>query len=327
MKRKSITSPLAGKVPRRSGPGQSVGKSSIGEDFSHGLRGVGTKRKRASTSSINKEMARLKVARTAAAKTATQTSPFPGFERPRPAEVLRFHTALAKVFKERRPLRKSQRVRRPILDTVVGTILSQNTTNINSHRAFTQLKSKFKSWEKVRLASQSSVASAIACGGLKNTKAQYIKHILQTVHQERGKTSLEYLRKLSKEEVHVELGRFPGIGKKTAAIINLFDVGHPDMAVDTHVFRYAMQLGWVPGEKERAVHNKVGRGSHWPNVTRDSCYAHLDAVFPDSVKYSMHLILTDTVGGLPVVCGARNELAFTGSALQVDGQPLTKFVK
>lgn len=135
---------------------------------------------------------------------------------------------------------------------------------------------------------------------------------------------MEYLRNLSKEDVHADLERFTGIGKKTSAIINLFDVGHPDMAVDTHVYRYAEQLGWVPSEEERASHNNQADAKRWPNVTRDSAYAHLDLTFPDSLKYSMHLILTDTVGGLPVVCGARNELSFDNGIIQVDGKPLSK---
>merc|ERR1719159_1036893 len=136
---------------------------------------------------------------------------------------------------------------------------------------------------------------------------------------------MEYLRQESKERVHAELERFPGIGKKTAAIVNLFDIGHPDMAVDTHVFRYAQQLGWVPSDQERKKHNKNKTVKNWPQITRDSCYAHLDAVFPDDLKYSMHLILTDTTGGLPVRCPASSELGFDGAKLvTVDGAPLRK---
>jgi len=111
---------------------------------------------------------------------------------------------------------------------------------------------------------------------------------------------MEVLRKLDKEAVHMELERFQGVGKKTSAIINMFDCNNPDMAVDTHVFRYALQLGWAPSEKQRVSRNK-GSGSPWPAITRDTVYSHLDATFPDNLKYSMHLILTDTEGGLPVV--------------------------
>jgi len=227
---------------------------------------------------------------------------------------------LAKLFKERRP--SGKRSKRAILDTVVGTILSQNTTNTNSHRAFQQLTDKFATWDAVRTARPTAVEAAIKCGGLAPKKTEWIQHILRTIHKEHGKTSMEYLRKRSKEEVHAELERFTGVGKKTSAIINLFDVGHPDMAVDTHVFRYALQLGWVPSNKQREEHNKKKGGKRWPVVTRDTVYAHLDARFPDKLKYSMHLILTDTEGGLPVVCGAHQMLSFDGRKVGVNGIPL-----
>merc|ERR1711988_590309 len=98
------------------------------------------------------------------------------------------------------------------------------------------------------------------------------------------------------------------------------------MAVDTHIFRYAQQLGWLPTAKELTAHNRKAAKSpslaRWPVVTRDTCYAHLDAIFPDHVKYSMHLIFTDTQGGLPVVCGAYSTLSFDGRVVRVDGERL-----
>jgi endonuclease-3 len=247
-------------------------------------------------------------------------SPYEGYARPTAAEVKKFHAVLAKHFRERRPSRGGPK--RRILDTVVGTILSQNTTNTNSHRAFQNLMGKFRTWDAVRTAKPAAVEAAIKCGGLAPKKTEWILHILRTIHKERGKTSMEYLRKLTKQEVHAELSRFTGIGKKTCAIINLFDVGHPDMAVDTHVFRYALQLRWAPSEKERAAHNKKKLGKPWPVVTRDTVYAHLDSRFPDELKYSMHLILTDTVGGLPVVCGSQRRLGFDGKSVTVNDVPL-----
>eukprot|EP00930_Biecheleria_cincta_P057292 TRINITY_DN4325_c0_g1_i2.p1 TRINITY_DN4325_c0_g1~~TRINITY_DN4325_c0_g1_i2.p1 ORF type:complete len:281 (-),score=43.15 TRINITY_DN4325_c0_g1_i2:257-1099(-) len=202
------------------------------------------------------------------------SSPFEGFPRPSPADVTKIHTALARHFGERRP--GAKKPKRQILDTVVGTILSQNTTNTNSHRAFSQLMERFRNWDAVRTAKPKAVETAIKCGGLAPKKTKWIQHILRTIYKETGITSMEYLRKKSKSEVHAELERFTGIGKKTSAIINLFDVGHPDMAVDTHVFRYALQLGWAPTEKERSIHNKKKQGKPWPVVTRDTVYEHLD---------------------------------------------------
>lgn len=255
-------------------------------------------------------------------RSAKSSSPFPGFQRPSASEVKQFHKLLARHFGERRP----GKGKRNILDTVVGTILSQNTTNTNSHRAFSQLKKSFPTWDKVRTARPAAVQKVIRCGGLAPKKTKWIQAILKTLHKERGESSMEFLRKLNKEQVHQELERFQGVGKKTSAIINLFDCNNPDMAVDTHVFRYAQQLGWAPSEELRARHNK-GSGTAWPAITRDTVYAHLDANFPDNLKYSMHLILTDTEGGLPVVCGARNHLGFDKRGVTVDGKPLKEVVK
>eukprot|EP00438_Fugacium_kawagutii_P015764 Skav233453 [mRNA] locus=scaffold1486:443846:457009:- [translate_table: standard] len=139
----------------------------------------------------------------------------------------------------------------------------------------------FPSWDKVRTARPAAVQKVIRCGGLAPKKTKWIQNILKTLHKERGQTSMEFLRKLDKDSVHQELERFQGVGKKTSAIINMFDCNNPDMAVDTHVFRYALQLGWAPSEEQRVRHNK-GSGTAWPTITRDTVYAHLDATFPDT---------------------------------------------
>jgi len=281
-----------------------------GRNFSHDIKGAGTSNGQAmqpSTATIVK------------GKPPSAMSPFVGFKRPTTRDVMQLHKALAQRFGERQPPPGGRHTE--ILDTVVGTILSQNTNNANAHKAFEKLTTDFLSWDSVRIADPADVEAAIKCGGLAPTKTKWIQHILKTIHGERGQMSMEYLRNETKETVHAELERFGGIGKKSAAIINLFDIGHPDMAVDTHVFRYARQLGWVPSDDERVAHNNAS-SVHWPSVTRDSAYAHLDATFPDKVKYSMHLLLTDTKGGLPAVCGAHKQLAFDGKTVSVDGFPL-----
>mmetsp|Transcript_66292 Transcript_66292/g.115691 ORF Transcript_66292/g.115691 Transcript_66292/m.115691 type:complete len:325 (-) Transcript_66292:282-1256(-) len=295
------------------------------QQFSHGIQLANRAtagKKRLASSALSSSAAKRSRHQAPDGSSHAKPSPYEGFARPTPAEVTKLHSALAKLFGERRPGSKKGR-KRQILDTVVGTILSQNTTNTNSHRAFSQLKEQFRTWDAVRTGKKAAIEAAIKCGGLAPKKTEWIQHILRTIYKETGKTSMEYLRKKSKEEVHADLERFTGIGKKTSAIINLFDVGHPDMAVDTHVFRYALQLGWVPTDKERERHNKAKEGKPWPVVTRDTVYEHLDNIFPDHLKYSMHLILTDTVGGLPVVCGAQRMLSFDGAKVYVDGDVLS----
>jgi endonuclease-3 len=288
-----------------------------GSSFSHGIEVLGDARGKKRKAGQDGQVGQIGTKKVAQAKI---DSPFAGFSKPSASDVTKLHTALAKQFGERKPSKKKSR--RQILDTVVGTILSQNTTNTNSHRAFMRLKSAFPTWDAVRMAKPSAIEATIRCAGLAPKKTPWIQDVLKTIFKERGATSMEYLRQESKERVHAELERFPGIGKKTAAIINLFDVGHPDMAVDTHVFRYALQLHWVPTEKEREAHNKKSSVKRWPVVTRDTVYAHLDNRFPDKLKYSMHLIMTDTEGGLPVVCGSNKRLAFQKGKVIVNGKAL-----
>jgi len=40
----------------------------------------------------------------------------------------------------------------PVIDELVATVLSQHTSDINSERAFAQLKDRFPSWEQVAAA-------------------------------------------------------------------------------------------------------------------------------------------------------------------------------
>lgn len=68
--------------------------------------------------------------------------------------------------------------RRTVLDSLVGTILSQNTTDVNSHRAFASLKAKFPQWADVLAADPAEVVEAIRSGGLAETKTTRIQDIL-----------------------------------------------------------------------------------------------------------------------------------------------------
>ncbi|CAK7328982.1 unnamed protein product [Dovyalis caffra] len=103
-----------------------------------------------------------------------------------------------------------------VLDGLVKTVLSQNTTEVNSQRAFLNLKSAFPTWENVIAAESKCVENAIRCGGLASTKAACIRNILSCLMEKKGKLCLEYLRDLSVAEIKAELFHFKGIGPKTA---------------------------------------------------------------------------------------------------------------
>lgn len=83
--------------------------------------------------------------------------------------------------------------RRSVLDSLIGTMLSQNTTDTTSARAFAQLKAAFPTWEQVRTADAAAVELQIKLCGLAATRTERIQAILETLHLESGTCCLEHL--------------------------------------------------------------------------------------------------------------------------------------
>jgi len=140
--------------------------------------------------------------------------------------------------------RRWQSGREPI-DVLIGTILSQNTTDVNSERAFDSLLAAFGSWEAVASAPIEHIAQAIEFGGLFRVKAVRIKQILSEIKRGRGCISLDFLSSMSISEAKNYLLGLPGVGLKTASCVLLFGLGKPCLPVDTHVFRVAKRLGLI----------------------------------------------------------------------------------
>jgi len=146
------------------------------------------------------------------------------------------------------------------LGGLVGTILSQHTSDINSDRAYQQLIDTFPTWEEVRDAPTYKVAEAIKSGGLANIKAPRIQNALLTLtewQQSQGGTKSlsaylsDELAQRTPEEGWHYLRSIPGVGPKTAACVLMFNLGQPVMPVDTHVHRVSKRLGLI-GRKVNA---------------------------------------------------------------------------
>ncbi|MBA7507987.1 Ultraviolet N-glycosylase/AP lyase [subsurface metagenome] len=131
------------------------------------------------------------------------------------------------------------------IDVLIGTILSQNTSDVNSKRAFESLLSSFGSWESVASAPVEHIAQAIKSGGLSRVKAVRIKQILNKIEEEQVSLSLDFLKSMNISEAKDYLMHLPGVGPKTASCVLLFGLGKPCLPVDTHVFRVAKRLGLI----------------------------------------------------------------------------------
>ena len=161
-----------------------------------------------------------------------------------------------------------RRARRPApaLDMLVATILSQNTSDTNSYRAFTRLRQRYRRWDDVIGAPLGSIRSAIRPGGIADQKSRRIKHVLREIRRRYGRTSLASLHGQSDEAVLNELVSLDGVGVKTAACVMLFSLRRDVFPVDTHVHRICGRLGLSPGSRTpeetfRAMARRVPPGA------------------------------------------------------------------
>ena len=169
--------------------------------------------------------------------------PSRGFSSP-PAAVRRKAAAVDRVLRGLYRLRP-WRSRDP-LGMLIGTILSQHTSDTNSDRAYAQLRRRLPTWEAVRAASTAQIAAAIRPAGLASLKAPRIHAVLRRLERERGRLSLAFLRRRPRDEARAWLRSIPGVGPKTAAIVLQFGLAKPAFAVDTHVDRVGRRLGLIP---------------------------------------------------------------------------------
>ena len=167
----------------------------------------------------------------------------------------------------------------PVSELVL-TILSQNTADLNSERAFEALRATYPSggpitthrvvradgteappegwggvglapgappdWSAVEGEDVGALIEVIRIGGLANQKAPRIQAALRAIRERSGGYDLGFLSGLPPREARDWLTAIPGIGRKTASIVLLFCFGMPLMPVDTHVERVSRRIGLAP---------------------------------------------------------------------------------
>jgi endonuclease-3 len=132
------------------------------------------------------------------------------------------------------------------LDLLVMTILSQNTTDVNSLKAYRSLRSVYPDYEALLISREKDIARLIRAGGLGEIKARRIREALQRIKHDSGSLDLSFLGSQGKEAAIEYLLSLPGVGMKTASVVLLFGFGFPFMPVDTHVYRVSQRLGLIP---------------------------------------------------------------------------------
>ena len=183
----------------------------------------------------------------------TISSPFPDFTHPTPEEAADIHALLSREHPGQLAVRSQPAGytnsattcgdNPNVIEALISTILSQNTTGKNSSAAKASLDAAFgrNDFAAIAAAPREAVVNAIRQGGLANKKAATIQNILDSVKEKHGDYSLQHLTatkdgdRLEDHDIMKELISYGGVGPKTASCVLLFCLGRDSFAVDTRV--------------------------------------------------------------------------------------------
>ena len=157
---------------------------------------------------------------------------------------------------------------------LVGTILSQSTTDINSERALATLRATFPGWQEVLDSPVGDVAAAIRAGGLADQKAATVKRALEAIAARSPDFDVEFMDDMSDADAMSFMTSMKGVGQKTAACVLMFDLERDVLPVDTHVHRVSRRLGLT---SQRA---NASRAQH-----------ELEALIAPEDRYAAHVLM------------------------------------
>ncbi|MFH1443748.1 MAG: endonuclease III [Candidatus Micrarchaeota archaeon] len=182
------------------------------------------------------------------------------------AKIIRINRLLDKEYGSEKPWKL------PSIDALVNVILSQNTNDVNSGKAFRKLKRRFKNWDELLNSPEREIAKAIKEGGLANIKAKRIRTVLRQIKEKTGKLDLDFLSDYSPADARNYLMQFDGIGPKSAAVIVAFAFGKPAFPIDTHIFRVIKRIPLIP---EKMSYGKA--------------HEFMEEAVPDKLKIPLHV--------------------------------------
>ncbi len=172
------------------------------------------------------------------------------------------------------------------LESLIRTVLSQNTNDINRDRAYCALRDRFPTWEDVLEADAQEIADVIKVGGLANQKSVRIVEILTWIKETYGKLNIDFVCGMETDKAIDLFCSRKGIGPKTVGVMLMSGCGTDIFPIDTHIHRITRRLGLVP-----------------QHCTAERAYDLMSELVPDGRSYSLH---TNMIRFGRNVCHARN---------------------
>jgi len=159
-------------------------------------------------------------------------------------------------------------------ETLIVTVISQNTSDRNTSRAFENLSKKFPiTPEALSKAPIPEIEEALRVAGLYRNKARTIKKLAKIIMEKFG-GSLKFIHELPFEEARKKLLELPGVGRKTADVLLLFRAKKPTIPIDTHINRVSKRLGFVD-----------------QNADYEEIRSRLEALYNSKDYFSVHILL------------------------------------
>ncbi len=155
------------------------------------------------------------------------------------------------------------------LDLLIATILSQNTNDNNSYKAFQNLKTHYKTWDELVNEKRTTIEKIIRVAGLAKQKSEAIKNLIGELSKQKY-LNINFVKELDNNRAIEQLTSFKGVGVKTASCVLLFALDRNVCPVDTHVHRTSNRIGLT---KEK---------------TPDKTFFVLNKNFPDGIAHSFH---------------------------------------
>lgn len=122
---------------------------------------------------------------------------------------------------------------------LVATLLSAQCTDKRVNQVTPDLFARFPDARSMAQADADDVLHYIRSVSYPNAKARHLVDMARMLVDRFGGDV---------PECHDDLLLLPGVGQKTANVVEAVWFGHATIAVDTHVFRVAHRLGLVPQE-------------------------------------------------------------------------------
>ncbi|HUX92217.1 MAG TPA: endonuclease III [Ignavibacteriaceae bacterium] len=190
------------------------------------------------------------------------------------------------------------------VDMLIATILSQNTNDKNSYKAFTNLKKTYQNWYDVSTLPLAKIEKEIKIAGLGKQKSKAIKNVLRSLLKNNGRISLDHLLNKKDGEILKELTGYEGVGVKTASCVLLFSLRKNICPVDTHVHRTTNRIGIVSTK------------------TPDKTFLILNENLPEGVAHSFH---TNLIRLGREICKPANPNCFICPLVRICNYPQKNF--